>query len=280
METDRPIERATKAESVEENRMADAEGKSIGIGPAAAEIKRIEAAADFLDGAAPTATLSWAFEQFQNRLTIATGFGAEGVALIDMAVKLNPVIDVFFLDTGFLFPETYELRQRLEERYQIQIREFKTDITPAQQEQRFGPKLWSTNPDLCCRLRKLEPLRDALQGRDAWVTAIRQDQTIERSNARVVEWDYQWRLVKINPLVHWSKQQVWEYIEKNSVPFNPLHERGYPSIGCTHCTQPIREGDGERSGRWAGLAKKECGMHRRPPAFISRTEMVRRKHLT
>ena len=262
--------------------MADAQRTLVGIAPPIAEIERIEAAAALLDESLPAASLSWAFEQFQTGLTIATGFGAEGVALIDMAVKLNPAVDVFFLDTGFLFPETYDLRRRIEDRYHIQIREFKTEITPAQQEQRFGPKLWSTNPDLCCRLRKLEPLRDALKGREAWVTAIRQDQTIERSNARVVEWDYQWRLVKINPLVHWSKHQVWEYIETNNVPFNPLHERGYPSIGCTHCTQPVREGEGERSGRWAGLAKKECGMHTgaKPPVFISRTEMVRRKHLT
>jgi phosphoadenosine phosphosulfate reductase len=131
-------------------------------------------------------------------------------------------------------------------------------------------------------LRKLEPLKAALQGRRAWITGIRQDQTLERSNARVIEWDYQWRLVKINPLVRWSKQQVWEYIARNNVPFNPLHERGYPSIGCTHCTQPVRDGEDDRSGRWSGREKKECGMHSpsRPVAFISRTEMVRRKHLT
>jgi phosphoadenosine phosphosulfate reductase len=263
-------------------KMAYAERELVGIGPPAREIERIETAAELLDDAAPEATLAWAFEEFQKRLTIATGFGAEGVAMIDMAVKLNPAVDVFFLDTGFLFPETYELRRRIEDRYQIRIRELKTDLTPLQQEQRFGSKLWSTNPDLCCRLRKLEPLRDALQGRGAWVTAIRKDQTIERSNARVVEWDYQWRLVKINPLVRWSKDQVWAYIAANNVPFNPLHERGYPSIGCTHCTEPVRDGEGERSGRWAGNAKKECGMHTtaRPAAFVSRAEMVRRKNLT
>jgi phosphoadenosine phosphosulfate reductase len=265
-----------------EKKMTYAERELVGIGPPAREIERIETAAELLDDAAPEATLAWAFEEFRDRLTIATGFGAEGVAVIDMAVRLNPAVDVFFLNTGFLFPETYELRRRIEDRYQIRIRELKTDITPLQQEQRFGAKLWSTNPDLCCRLRKLEPLREALQGREAWVTAIRKDQTIERSNARVVEWDYQWRLVKINPLVRWSKHQVWAYIAANNVPFNSLHERGYPSIGCTHCTEPVRDGEGERSGRWAGSAKKECGMHTtvRPPAFVSRAEMVRRKHLT
>jgi len=250
--------------------------------PPAPEIDRIETAASLLREATPEETLRWAFDEFQDDVTIATGFGAEGVALIDMAVRVKPVVDVFFLDTGFLFPETYELRRQLEDRYKIQIRVFKTDITPEQQELRFGAKLWSTNPDLCCRLRKLEPLRDSLKGRRAWITAIRQDQTIERSNAQVIEWDYQWRLVKVNPLVRWSKQQVWEYITRNHVPFNPLHHRGYPSIGCTHCTQPVRDGDDDRSGRWAGRDKKECGIHiqSRPVAFISRTEMVRRKHLT
>jgi phosphoadenosine phosphosulfate reductase len=262
--------------------MSQAVSEIVRLGPPPREIERVETAASLLDEAAPEETLRWAFEWFQEGVTIATGFGAEGVALIDMAVRINSRADVFFLDTAFLFPETYELRRRLEDRYQIEIRVFKTDITPEQQELRFGAKLWSTNPDLCCRLRKLEPLKDALQGRRAWITAIRQDQTLERSNARVIEWDCQWRLVKINPLVRWNKQQVWEYIARNNVPYNPLHDRGYPSIGCTHCTQPVRQGDDERAGRWPGRAKKECGLHApaRPIAFVPRIEMAPGKQLT
>lgn len=246
------------------------------------QIKRAETAAALLGEAAPEETLRWAFDEFQESVTIATGFGAEGVALIDMAVRINPHADVFFLDTTFLFPETHELRRRLEDRYKIEIRAFKTDITQEQQELRFGAKLWSTNPDLCCRLRKLEPLKDALRGRRAWITAIRRDQTLVRSNARVIEWDYQWRLIKINPLVRWNKRQVWEYITRNNVPYNPLHDRGYPSIGCTHCTRPVSEGEHERAGRWSGRAKKECGLHAPagPAVLIPRTEMVRRKRLT
>lgn len=221
----------------------------------------IAAAARLPEDAAPEETLRWAFDEFDDKVTIATGFGAEGVALIDMAVRINPQPDIFFLDTAFLFPETYELRRRLEERYKIEIRAFQTDITPDHQQETFGPKLWSTNPDLCCRLRKLEPLKDALRGKDAWITAIRRDQTLERSSARVVEWDFQWQLMKINPIARWTKQQVWEYITRNGVPYNPLHDQGYPSIGCTNCTRPVRAGEGERAGRWSGLEKRECGLH-------------------
>lgn len=259
--------------------MSQAVSEIVGLGPRPRELERIETAASLLDEAAPQETLRWAFEEFQEHVTIATGFGAEGVALIDMAVRINPRADVFFLDTEFLFPETYELRRRLEDRYRIEIRAFKTHMTPEQQEVRFGAKLWSANPDLCCRLRKLEPLKSALHGRRAWITAIRQDQTFERSNARVVEWDFQWRLVKVNPLVRWNKRQVWDYITRNDVPYNPLHDRSYPSIGCTHCTGPVREGEDERAGRWAGSAKKECGLHARPTALASWTETARHKLL-
>jgi phosphoadenosine phosphosulfate reductase len=227
------------------------------------EYTQVEAMAIRLESSPPEEILHWAFDEFADRVTIATGFGVEGIALIDMAVKINPRADVFFLDTAFLFPETHSLRRRLEDRYGIEIRAFQTDITPEAQELSFGPKLWATDPDLCCRLRKLEPLREALLNRAAWMTAIRRNQTAARSSARVVEWDYQWRLVKINPLVRWSKSDVWSYIRKNDVPYNPLHDQGYPSIGCTHCTRAVREGEDERAGRWSGFAKTECGLHSR-----------------
>lgn len=166
--------------------MSQTVGEIVTLGPPSTDIDQVEAAADLLAKAAPEETLRWAFNEFQQRVTIATGFGAEGVALIDMAVRIDPLADVFFINTDFLFPETYELRRCLEDRYQIRIREYKTDITPEKQELKFGAQLWSTNPDLCCRLRKLEPLRDALRGRRAWITAIREDQTLVRSNARVI----------------------------------------------------------------------------------------------
>jgi phosphoadenosine phosphosulfate reductase len=218
-------------------------------------------ACDLLEGTGPGEALEWAFNKFGDGVTIATGFGAEGVALIDMAVALNPRADVFFLDTGFLFPETYELRRRLEDRYRIRIRSVSTSLDPHKQQELYGPRLWERDPDLCCRLRKLEPLRTALDGFDAWMTAIRRDQSPARELARVVEWDARWNLVKINPLVRWSRADVWRYIVRNNLPYNPLHDRGYPSIGCTHCTQPVDQGEHERAGRWKGRDKTECGLH-------------------
>ncbi len=224
-------------------------------------LSRIEEAAFRLEEATPQEILEWAFAEFGSEITIATGFGAEGAALIDIATKVNPQPDVFFLDTDFLFPETYALRRRLEDRYQIKIRAFQTSLTPELQAETYGANLWSRDPDLCCRIRKLEPLKEALHGRRAWVTAIRRDQTAARANAGVVEWDARWQLVKVNPLARWSKREVWRYILKNEVPYNPLHDEGYLSIGCTHCTRVVDSNEHERAGRWAGFAKTECGLH-------------------
>jgi phosphoadenosine phosphosulfate reductase len=225
------------------------------------DYERIAEAGDILEGAHPRKTLEWAFARFGSRVTIATGFGAEGIALIDMAVTINRSADVFFLDTAFLFPETYELRRRLEDRYGINIRSVAASLTAERQQQLYGARLWERDPDLCCRLRKLEPLQAALDGFDAWMTAIRRDQSPDRAGARVVEWDTRWGLVKINPLVHWSRADVWRYVVRNDLPYNPLHDRGYPSIGCIHCTQPVGHGEHERAGRWKGHAKTECGLH-------------------
>jgi phosphoadenosine phosphosulfate reductase len=222
---------------------------------------RIELAAARLKDASPQDTLAWAFDEFGDRAAIATGFGAEGVTLIHMAVEINPCPNIFFLDTGFLFAETYELRRRLEDRYRIQIRAVQTAITPKSQEEMFGPKLWSRDPDLCCRLRKLEPLKEEMTNLDAWITGIRRDQTEARAAARPVEWDARWQLVKINPLVYWTRRDVWSFILKCNIPYNPLHNAGYPSIGCTHCTRAVQAGETERAGRWSGHAKTECGLH-------------------
>jgi phosphoadenosine phosphosulfate reductase len=232
-------------------------------------VDRIEDAANRLEDAPPEEILAWAYDEFPGtRIAIATGFGVEGMALIDIATRVNPEPRVFFIDTDFLFPETYALRRRVEDRYGIQINASRSTVTVEQQETLYGGSLWERDPDLCCQIRKLEPLKEALQDLDAWITAIRRDQTPDRAAAEVVEWDTRWQLVKINPLANWSRQDVWRHIFRNNVPYNTLHDQGYPSIGCLHCTRAVAIGEGERAGRWAGRAKTECGLHGGPQPLV------------
>ncbi|KAF0248332.1 MAG: phosphoadenosine phosphosulfate reductase, partial [bacterium] len=159
------------------------------------------------------------------------------------------------------FPETYDLWHQIEDKYQIKLRTISSEVTPETQQSLYGEQLWLTDPDLCCYIRKIKPLKKALNGYDGWMTAIRRNQTEIRSKANVVEWDNQWQILKINPLVNWSKAKVWNYVVENNVPYNPLYNKGYPSIGCTHCTRPVNPGEDERAGRWAGKEKTECGLH-------------------
>jgi phosphoadenosine phosphosulfate reductase len=212
--------------------------------------------------------LEWAFQTFGTGAEIASGFGAEGMALIDMAVRLRDNVRVHTLDTDFLFPETYALIQEVERHYGISVERVRSELTPAEQEQQFGAALWVRNPDQCCSMRKVEPLRKKLATLQAWITAIRREQTPDRAHAGKVEWDTRFGLVKVNPFADWSSDMVWEYIRANNVPYNSLHDRGYPSIGCTHCTRPVAPGDEPRSGRWAGLNKTECGLHLRQSVAV------------
>ncbi len=234
------------------------------IAPDERELERLEFTSMRLETEGPVATLAWALREFGSAAAIGTGFGVEGVAMIDMAVKLHPKPLVFFIDTGFLFPETYDLRRRLEERYGIEIVAVRPQLTPDEQEDTYGAKLWAFDPDFCCSLRKVEPLESFLDGYAAWVTAIRRGQTANRALARAVEWDAARKLVKVSPLVTWTREQVWEYVRANDVPYNELHDRGYPSIGCTHCTRAVKPGEDIRAGRWSGIEKTECGLHSRP----------------
>jgi len=208
--------------------------------------------------------LRWASTAFGGTVEIASAFGAEGVVLIDIASRIQSPLRVFTLDTDFLFPETYELMRRLERKYEFTIERMHTALTPQMQEGFYGPALWSRDPDTCCNLRKIEPLREKLSTLQAWITSIRRDQTTARANAKKVEWDEQFHLVKINPLADWTSAQVWQYIHEHEVPYNPLHNQGYPSIGCTHCTRAVLPGENSRAGRWAGFAKTECGLHQKP----------------
>jgi len=192
---------------------------------------------------------------------ISSAFGVEGMAVIDIAAGVRKDFRVFTLDTEFLFPETYNLMDQVEQRYGIAIERVYSLISAEEQERVHGQALWTRNPDECCDLRKVEPLRRKLGELRAWVTSIRRDQTAERAGAGKIEWDEKFGLVKINPIADWSSKQVWQYIREHDVPFNPLHERNFPSIGCTHCTRAVRPGEDDRAGRWAGLSKTECGLH-------------------
>ncbi|HET7909917.1 MAG TPA: phosphoadenylyl-sulfate reductase [Nitrospira sp.] len=218
-----------------------------------------------LEGRQPQEILAAAVERYRPRLILACSFGAEDVVLVDMLHRIDPSVDLFYLDTDFLFPETYATRDRIIERYELkptQAHQVKSPLTPQHQAERYGDALWATNPDQCCQLRKVEPLRRMLADYHAWITGIRREQAPTRANAKPIEWDSTFQLVKVNPLVRWTWADVWTYIKVHEVPYNPLHDRDYPSIGCTHCTKPVMPGDDPRSGRWQGREKTECGLHK------------------
>ena len=214
-----------------------------------------------LDGASAQEILAFSAKEFMPRLTMATAFGAEGCCIIHMLAEIDPSIRIFNLDTGYQFPETLELRERILKRYGIEVEYVRAETTVPEYEKEHGGPLWPHRPDQCCYDRKMVPLKRAVAGYDAWISAIRKDQTSDRAKASVIGWDNKFRLVKINPLLSWTKKDVWSFIMKHDIPYNPLHDMGYPSIGCQPCTQPVSEGQDERSGRWAGKVKKECGLH-------------------
>jgi phosphoadenosine phosphosulfate reductase len=214
----------------------------------------------------PQQVLRWSFDTFGNDVAISSAFGAEGMVLIDMASRVHKKFRLFTIDTEFLFPETYNLMDRIEEKYAVEIEKVYSVLSPEAQEREYGAELWSRDPDRCCRLRKVEPLLGKLTELRAWITSIRRDQTSARSGARRIEWDAKFGLVKINPIVDWTSKQVWRYIHDHDVPFNELHNQDYPSIGCTHCTRAVRPGEDPRAGRWPGFSKTECGLHLIEPA--------------
>lgn len=211
--------------------------------------------------------LRWAFTHFEDQVAIASAFGAEGIAMLDIAARIGRPFNVFTLDTGYLFPETQKLITDVEKIYGIQVERVVSSLTPEAQESVHGPALWRRDPNLCCQLRKIRPLRTKLSGMRAWITAIRRGQTPDRANARKVERDAKFGCIKINPLADWTENMVWDYIRSHHLAYNPLHDRNYPSIGCVHCTRAVCAGEDARAGRWPGFNKVECGLHE--PASIS-----------
>ena len=221
-------------------------------------LERVKHAAE---GWSAEEVLTWAYETFGDDVAMATGFGIEGMALLDITSYINPNPRVFTGDTEFLFPETYDLIDRVEKRYGIKVERVYSALTPEEQERQHGAELWGRNPDQCCSIRKIEPLKNKLSSLRGWITAIRRDQTTVRANTRKVEWDSKFQLVKINPIADWTINMVRKYVHEHNVPYNTLHDRGYPSIGCTLCTRAVQPGEDPRSGRWSGSAKTECGLH-------------------
>ncbi len=214
-----------------------------------------------LETATPREIIAWGVAHYFPKLTMATAFGPEGCAIIHMLAEIEPRVHVFNLDTGYQFKETLELRERIAARYSIQVEMKQPELPVAEYEAKHGGPLYKTNPDQCCFDRKVTVLKKAAEGWDAWMTAIRRDQSPDRAGAPIVGVDKKFGLVKINPLANWTKQDVWKLITDHDVPYNPLHDQGYPSIGCWPCTRAVMFGEDERAGRWSGFQKTECGLH-------------------
>ncbi|HVO18967.1 MAG TPA: phosphoadenylyl-sulfate reductase [Anaeromyxobacter sp.] len=221
----------------------------------------LRALAERLEGAPPEEILAAAAARHPGRIALACSFGAEDCLLVDVVARAKLAVEVFTLDTGVLFPETYALWRELEARYGLAIRAERAALAAVDPAR---PPPWEVDPDACCNARKVIPLRAALARLSAWATGIRRDQTPDRARARVIEWDGRFGLEKVNPLAAWSGEQVLEELRRRSVPVNPLHARGYASIGCAPCTSPVRPGEDPRAGRWRGREKTECGLHLRP----------------
>lgn len=212
------------------------------------------------------AILQWAWERFGPRAAIGTSFQGAGLVMMHLARKTGMEFPVFTLDTGLLFPETVALKQRLEAFFGFAIQSLEPDVTVDEQADINGPELWKRNPDLCCAIRKVMPLRDKLCDLDCWITGLRRQQADTRSGIGVIELyafdEASGRdIVKLNPMAGWSKEAVWAYIREHKIPYNPLHDRGYGSIGCQPCTRRAANGENERAGRWTGFNKVECGIH-------------------
>lgn len=210
----------------------------------------------------PADLLAWTIDHFGiDKVVMGTGFGVPGVALLDILKKVNKNVEVFYIDTGVLFKETYELKNQLESHYDMKFKRFSTQIPIEQQRELYGDELWNRDPNLCCNIRKVMPLKKALSSYDVWITGIRKSQTELRKDSDAIEYDERYNVTKINPLINWTHEQVWDYIEENKLPFNKLHKEGFPSLGCTHCTTSVKSGEDDRAGRWRGSGKTECGLH-------------------
>ncbi|MGE7954594.1 phosphoadenylyl-sulfate reductase [Lysinibacillus xylanilyticus] len=206
--------------------------------------------------------LQWSYTEYGEDIVYACSFGIEGIVLIDLISKVKPDATIVFLDTDVHFKETYETIDRVKEKYpQLNIIMQKSALTLEQQATQYGDELWKSNPNKCCEIRKIKPLHEALAGAKAWISGLRREQSSTRQNTKFINRDDKFKSIKICPLIHWTWKDVWRYVSKHDLPYNPLHDRGYPSIGCEHCTKPAFTMDDLRSGRWQESGKTECGLH-------------------
>lgn len=224
-------------------------------------LAELESQSQRLESASPQEIIAWAAETYFPKLTMATAFGPEGCLILHMLAEIEPRVHVFNLDTGYQFQEMLDLRDRIAERYGITVKYERPELTVAEYEASNGGPLYITNPTQCCMDRKIKVLHRATAGFHAWMSGIRRDQSPDRAQAPIVGWDKKFKMVKISPLANWNKSQVWTMITDHGVPYNPLHDQGYTSIGCQPCTRAVMFGEDERAGRWSGSAKTECGLH-------------------
>lgn len=214
-----------------------------------------------LESATPQEILRWAIDRFAPKFTMATAFGPEGMTILHMLAEIAPETPVFNLETGYQFQETLDLREKVIQRYGITVEYKLPDTTVDQYEAMHGGPLYKTNPNQCCFDRKLRVLHESAKGFHAWASAIRRDQSPDRAKAPIVGWDKKFQLVKVSPLANWTKKDVWNLITQHDIPYNPLHDQGFPSVGCQPCTRAVGIGEDERAGRWSGFQKTECGLH-------------------
>jgi len=206
--------------------------------------------------------LRWAYNQYGEEIVYACSFGIEGIVLIDCISKVKPDAKIVFLDTDVHFKETYETIERVKAKYpELRIELKKPSLTLEEQAKEYGPALWERNANQCCNIRKLIPLNETLKGAKAWISGLRREQSPTRANVEFINLDKRFESIKVCPLIHWTWKDVWRYVSKHDLPYNPLHDKGYPSIGCETCTKPAFTMDDLRSGRWSGQGKTECGLH-------------------
>ena len=210
--------------------------------------------------------LCWCWNYFGDKAAIGTSFQGSGLVIIDHAIRNGCNFPIFTIDTGLLFPETLELKKKLENFWDVKIQSVHPEQTIEEQKKTMGPELWKTNPDSCCQMRKVLPLQSRLSSLDVWITGLRRGQSDQRKSTNVLEM-YEFDklresyIFKLNPMVNWSREKVWSYIKDHKIPYNTLHDKGYRSIGCWPCTKAISDGQDERAGRWEGFNKTECGIH-------------------